>query len=112
MSNVVALKTINEPDPLDQNVAHARMLQRIKEIKSDPTQYKELRERLKGKTTDEERAEVLVEFITDNEDLLTALPDNEDDRIKAAWTITVTTVFIFATPACQTAPQNPAPTQE
>jgi hypothetical protein len=76
-------------------------LQRIKEIKSDPTQYKELRERLKGKTTDEERAEVLVEFITDNEELLTALPDNEDERIKAAWTITVTTVFIFATPACE-----------
>lgn len=105
MSNVVALKQINAPDALDQNVAHARMLQRIKEIKSDPTQYKELRERLKGKTTDEERAEVLVEFITDNEDLLTALPDSEDDRIKAAWTITVTTVFIFATPACQTEPQ-------
>lgn len=101
MSNVVALKQIHETDPLDQKVAHARMLQRIKEIKSDPTQYKELRERLKGKTTDEERAEVLVEFITDNEDLLTALPDSEDDRIKAAWTITVTTVFIFATPACQ-----------
>lgn len=101
MSNVVALKHIDVSDPLDPKVVHARMLQRIKEIKSDPTQYKELRERLKGKTTDEERAEVLVEFITDNEDLLTALPDNEDDRIKAAWTITVTTVFIFATPACQ-----------
>lgn len=100
MSNVVALKQINAPEELDQKVAHARMLQRIKEIKSDPTQYKELRERLKGKTTDEERAEVLVGFITDNEDLLTALPDNEDERIKAAWTITVTTVFIFATPAC------------
>lgn len=101
MSNVVALKQIDVSDPLDPNVARARMLQRIKEIKSDPTQYKELRERLKGKTTDEERAEVLVEFITDNEDLLTALPDNEDDRIKAAWTITVTTVFIFASPACK-----------
>lgn len=112
MSNVVPIKHIHVPDPLDQNVAHARMLQRIKEIKSDPTQYKELRERLKGKTTDEERAEVLVEFITDNEDLLTALPDSEDDRIKAAWTITVTTVFIFAAPACQTAPQVPTPTQE
>jgi hypothetical protein len=111
MSNVVAIKQIHVPEPLDQNVAHARMLQRIKEIKSDPTQYKELRERLKGKTTDEERAEVLVGFITDNEDLLTALPDSEDDRIKAAWTITVTTVFIFATPACQV-PQNPAPTRE
>ena len=102
MSNVVALKKINVPEELDQKVAHARMLQRIKEIKSDPAQYKELRERLKGKTTDEERAEVLVEFITDNEGLLTALPDHEDDRIKAAWTITVTTIFIFATPACQT----------
>lgn len=101
MSNIVALKQIHVPEALDEKVAHARMLQRIKEIKSDPAQYKELRERLKGKTTDEERAEVLVEFITNNEDLLTALPDSEDDRIKAAWTITVTTVFIFATPACQ-----------
>lgn len=108
MSNVVALKQIDLSDPLDPKIAHARMLQRIKEIKSDPTQYKELRERLKGKTTDEERAEVLVEFITDNEDLLTALPDNEDDRIKAAWTITVTTIFIFATPACQTEPNLPS----
>lgn len=108
MSNVVALKQIAVSDPLDPNVAHARMLQRIKEIKSDPTQYKELRERLKGKTTDEERAEVLVEFITDNEDLLTALPDSEDDRIKAAWTITVTTVFIFASPACGSAPKLPS----
>lgn len=99
MSNVVALKQINEPDPIDQNVAQARMLQRIKEIKSDPSQYQALRERLKGLSTDEERAEVLVEFITDNEDLLTALPDGEDERIKAAWSITVTTVFIFASPA-------------
>jgi hypothetical protein len=108
MSNVVALKQIDVSDPLDPKVVHARMLQRIKEIKSDPTQYKELRERLKGKTTDDERAEVLVEFITDNEDLLTALPDHEDDRIKAAWTITVTTVFIFASPACGKSPELPS----
>src|SRR4051794_13821887 len=101
MSKVVALNQTNAPEKLDQKVAHARMLQRIKEIKSDPERYKELRERLKGKSTDEERAEVLVEFITDNEGLLTALPDHEDDRIKAAITITITTVFIFATPACQ-----------
>ena len=99
MSQVIKLKTINEPDPIDENIARARMLQRIKEIKSDPTKYQELRERLKGKTSDEARAEVLVDFITDNESLLTALPDSEDERIKAAWSITVTTVFIFATPA-------------
>lgn len=99
MSEVVALKRFNDPEPIDQKVAHARMLQRIKEIKSDPSRYQELRERLKGKNTDEERAEVLVEFITDNQSLLTALPDGEDERIVAAWSITITTVFIFASPA-------------
>ncbi len=99
MAQVVALRRFNEPEPVDQKVAHARMLQRIKEIKSDPTKYQELRERLKGKTSDDERAEVLVEFITDNQSLLTALPDTEDGRIVAAWSITITTVFIFASPA-------------
>ena len=99
MAQVIALKPIYEPDALDQKVAHARMLQRIKEIKSDPAKYQELRERLKGKTSDEDRAGILVDFITDNESLLTALPDSEDERIKAAWTVTVTTVFIFAGPA-------------
>jgi hypothetical protein len=99
MGQVVALKRFDEPEPIDQNVAQARMLQRIKEIKSDPEKYQELREQLKGKTTDEERAAVLVDFITDNQSLLTALPDTEDGRIVAAWSITVTTVFIFASPA-------------
>lgn len=99
MAQVIPLKKINEPEPLDQAVAHARMLQRIKEVKSDPTKYQELRDRLKGLQTDEERADVLVDFITDNESLLTALPDREDERVKAAWTVTVTTVFIFAGPA-------------
>lgn len=99
MAQVVPLKRINEPEPLDQGVAHARMLQRIREVKSDPAKYQELRDRLKGLETDEQRADVLVEFITDNESLLTALPDREDERVKAAWTVTVTTVFIFAGPA-------------
>ena len=99
MVDVVALKRFNEPEPVDQKVAHARMLQRIKEIKADPSKYQDLRERLKGKTSDEERAAVLVDFITDNQSLLTALPEGEDERIVAAWSITITTVFIFATPA-------------
>jgi len=49
------------------------MLQRIREVKSDPEKYKELRERLKSVDTDEKRAEVLVDFITDNESLLTSV---------------------------------------
>lgn len=99
MASVFKIDPKSDEQPLDAKAAHARMLERIREVKSDPAKYQELRERLKGKTDDEERAEILVEFITDNEDLLTSLPEGEDERIKAASTITITTVFIFASPA-------------
>lgn len=98
MAQVVPIQKFNDPETVDPKVAHARMMERIKEIKSDPAKYHELRERLKGKSTDEERAEVLVEFITDNQSLVAALPEGED-RIVGALTITVTTVFIFSSPA-------------
>jgi hypothetical protein len=99
MSNLVNLKKSDEAQPLDEKAARARMLERIKEIKSDPSRYQDLRERLKSKTNDEDRAEVLVDFITNNDDLLTTLAPDEDKRVEAFWSITLTTVFIFASPA-------------
>lgn len=81
---------------VDRKVAQAKMLETIREIKADRARYDQLKEQLKGKTSDAERAEVLVDFITKHDDLVTALPSGEQEVALTWMTVTVTTVFIFA----------------
>jgi len=83
-----------------RQAAQARMLEAIKEIKSDTKRFDELKAKLKGKTTDAERAEILVDFIVDNDSLARSLPTRQSpDEAMAITTVTVTTVLIFASSA-------------
>ena len=85
--------------PEGRQAAQARMLEAIKEIKADTARYEALKARLKGKKTDAERAEVLVDFIVDNKDLTKAVPSGQPEEALGITTVTVTTVLIFATSA-------------
>ena len=82
-----------------RQAAQARMLDAIREIKSDTKRFDELKARLKGKETDKERAEILVDFIVDNEDLTRSVAPEQEGEAMAITTVTVTTVLIFASSA-------------
>ncbi len=79
----------------DPRELQARMLEAIREIKSNPERFAQLRDELKGKTTDDERAEVLVDFITRHDDLMRGLPSGDPTVAATVTTVTVTTIFIF-----------------
>ena len=82
-----------------RQAAQARMLEAIKEIKSDTKRFDELKDKLKGKASDTERAEVLVDFIVDNEALTKSVSSKQPEEAIAITTVTVTTVLIFASSA-------------
>lgn len=99
MTQLARIENNNDLMQIDENIVRARVLERIKEIKSDPAKYDELKAKLKTANSDEARTTILVDFITTNEDLITTIPNEHDERIKAATSITLTTIFIFASPA-------------
>jgi hypothetical protein len=80
---------------VDPKEARANVLKIVQQIKADPKRFAELKAELQGKS-DEERAEGLVKFISNNEDLVRALPMREQE-VAATITVTVTvTILIFA----------------
>ena len=78
----------------DRKEAQAAMLSAIKEIRSDSKRYDELKAKLSGIKSDEDRAKVLLDFVVDDDRLRASIP--EDQNLAAATTVTVTTVLIFA----------------
>ncbi len=80
---------------VDPREAQVRMLAAIREIKSNPERFARLRDELKGKTSDDERAAVLVDFITRHDDLMRGLPSGDPAVAATITTVTVTTIFIF-----------------
>jgi hypothetical protein len=65
----------------------------LKDLKSDPSKYAELRDRVKAAKTDKEKAEVLVGFATDYEALKNQMPELRGEIAEAG----ITTVAITTT---------------
>lgn len=63
----------------------------INELRSNPEKYKELREKVVSAQTDEERAELLINFVTSDAQIKSIAP--QGDVVAGTGTITVTTVF-------------------
>lgn len=78
---------------IDRKEAQAAMLDAIKTIRSDTKSYEKLKAKLKGVESEKERADILLDFVIDDDRLRTILP--EDNQVAAVTTVTVTTVLIF-----------------
>ncbi|WP_420607947.1 hypothetical protein [Novosphingopyxis sp.] len=98
MTEIEAADTLEKAPYIDPKEARANVLKVVQQIKADPERFAELKKQLQGKS-DEERAEGLVQFIANNDDLVQSLPMNDRET---AMTITVTvtvTILIFASSA-------------
>lgn len=71
----------------------------INNLKEDPETFRQLKEKLAAAATDDEKAEVLVNFATTDSDLIQALPDDIGSTGPQAFPITVTvTVTVTISP--------------
>jgi hypothetical protein len=68
----------------------------VQELRRDPEKYKQLRGRIEQASSDEERAEILVDFATSDEKLRGIVPDEQTTA--GIGTVTVTTVLTPAGP--------------
>lgn len=76
------------------------LLQVIQTLRENPQQYEKLRTELLTATSDEERVTRLLDLVTNEQDLAALIPYRPGGVELAAWTtVTVTTVFIFASSA-------------
>jgi hypothetical protein len=83
----------------DQNT-EALLLDVIRTLRQNPAQYERLRTELLTATSDEERVRRLLNLATSEQDLAALIPQREGGVEVAAWTtVTVTTIFIFASSA-------------
>jgi len=78
---------------IDRKEAQAAMLDAIKTMRSDTKSYEKLKAKLKGVKSEKERADILLDFVIDDDRLRTILPDQH--QLAAVTTVTVTTVLIF-----------------
>lgn len=88
------LSALQELSAEERAGERARALETISEIRADPARYTALREALRGKVSDDERAEALVGFITNSTDLAAAQPTEASEEMSTWLTITLTTIFI------------------
>jgi hypothetical protein len=76
------------------------LLQVIQTLRDNPQQYERLRTELLSAASDEERVDRLLDLATNEQDLAALIPYRPGGVELAAWTtVTVTTVFIFASSA-------------
>lgn len=68
----------------------------IRELRSNPEKYKELREKIEQAQSDEERGKALIDFVTSDAQLKRIAP--QGGPIAGTGTVTVTTVLTPAGP--------------
>lgn len=80
-------------DKKTSNKERAQMLEVIKELRGDKEKYQILKDKMREVKTEEDRADILIDFVTRDERIGQVLGGNANAA--AITTVTVTTVIII-----------------
>lgn len=80
---------------MPETTAQTAMLNLIKELRSDPKRYLELKKKVGAAKTDQERVKVLTDFTVKEKRLQRVVPHGPGGAEAAITTVTVTTVIII-----------------